>query len=278
MNHGFILFCFLLLQIGFWYGVKLPAEHGEEPKKVWAGLRTIKPDLGVVPDLPTADAVKAFSFGDEEFYFRRAAYSIQNAGDTFGRTTSLKDYDYAKLYEWWMILDSLDDKSDYVPSMVGYYFAASQNVEEHVPYVVTYLEQHADRDPENKWLWYSQAVYNAKHKLKDLDLALRIAKKLSAAAINNPDVPIWAAQMPAFIMEDQGDLVESCDFVGNMLFNTDPNRLSDGEWKFMLHFIRDRLIAMVDSGEGEIDPRCGKLLEIEQIRNLLGITAEGKKA
>lgn len=206
---------------------------------LWTQLKSIKPDMSVLPDLPTEMSIKAASFGDEQFYFRTLAFQLQNAGDTFGRTTPLKDYDYNKLYKWFLLLDSLDSKSNFVPSMAAYYYSNTQNTPD-IRYIVDYLDQHSDKDPAAKWWWYSQAIYNAKHKLDDKKRALEIAYKLAAAP--NPEMPIWARQMPAFILEDLGEKEQALIIARDIIENVDD--ISDGELNFMHYFIKERLEKM----------------------------------
>lgn len=202
---------------------------------VWFTLKPHRPNMAIVPPLPTKNAVKALSLGDSQLYFRILAFRLQNAGDTFGRNTPLKDYDYALLERWFLLLDGLDAKSNFVPALAGYYFAQSQNVED-VRYVVRYLEQHYDRDPQTKWWWLSQAMYLANHRLKDKPLALRLATKLSQTPA---EVPIWARQMPAFIYEQMGEREAAYRFIRQILDHADD--LSPHDIQFMEYFIRDRL-------------------------------------
>ena len=251
----------LLTQIVFWYGIRIPGEtRGAEDKWVfWTGTKQIKPDLGIVPPPPSEANLRAKSFGDEQFYFRIAAFNIQNAGDSFGRTTSLKKYDYSKLYEWWSLLDSLDPRSDFVPSLASYYYGATPKKQEQIPYVVQYLDEHADRDPEKKWWWYTQAVYHAKHRLDDNDLALKIARKLTAIP-KEIDMPLWARQMQAFILEDQGEYKQACDIILEILDTHEE--LKEGEINFMMYFITERVKAMEEVPHGEVvDPRCTALYD-----------------
>ena len=93
----------------------------------WSQARHVKPDLSLVPDVPGKQAVKALSFGDEGFYFRVLALDIQNAGDTYGRFTALRFYDFNKLYQWFNLLDTLDNRSNMMPAMASYYFSQTQN-------------------------------------------------------------------------------------------------------------------------------------------------------
>ncbi len=257
----------LIAQIFFWYGIRFTASDGEE-HILWAGTKTIKPDLRVVPPVPGEKLVRAMALGDEQFYFRAAGFRLQNAGDTFGRVTALKDYDYSQLSAWWSILDQLDPVSDYIASMVAYYFGATQNPKEQVPYVVDYLEQHADRNPSKKWWWYHQAIYLANARLEDTDRALELAYKL-ASLPDDLDVPIWTRQMPAFFLEKKGDYAQACAIIINILENRDD--LEEGEIRFMYYFIAERIAAMATAQEqGELtdlDPRCLAMAEQYQQNN-----------
>lgn len=265
------VFCYSLLVIlvaiqwTFWYGIRFDDKEKGDEHIIWEGTRAHKPDLAVVPELPTDHAVRTFSMGDSQFYFRLKAFDIQNAGDTFGRTTALKDYDYEKLYNWWKILDGLDSRSNFVPPLVSYYYGSSQKPERDLPYVVKYLEEHADLDPGKKWWWYSQAIYHAKHKLKDLDSALRIASKL-ANIPEDAGAPLWARQMPAFILEAKGDYNAACDIIINIVDNYKD--VKEGELNFMMYFIRDRISAMIeaqkDPNAKPLEPRCQAILEAEK--------------
>ena len=55
----------------------------------WWHSHTIRPEMGIVPDVPGEATMRALSFGDEEAFFRLYALGLQNSGDTFGRFTAL---------------------------------------------------------------------------------------------------------------------------------------------------------------------------------------------
>jgi hypothetical protein len=213
----------LLIQIAFWYNT-----------------HDIKPEMHIVPDVPGKMAVKATSFGDEELYFRILAMELQNAGDSFGRFTALKLYDYKKLLQWFYLLDSLDDKSNFVPSIASYYYSQTQHTPD-VIYVVEYLDYHASKDMRDKWWWMSQAVYLANFKLKDQQLALKLAYKLSKTP---GKVPMWARQMPAFIHEKLGEKDQAIRIIKDFLAN--EKDLTQQELNFVHYFIKDRLEMVLD--------------------------------
>lgn len=207
---------------------------------LWFHLRPIRPSMAIVPPLPTERSVKAFSLGDGQFYFRLLAFRLQNAGDTFGRNTPLKDYDYAVLEKWFFLLDTLDAKSNYVPALAGYYFSQSQHPED-VRHVITYLEHNYESDPQTKWWWLAHSVYLANHRLKDKELALRLAYKLGTSPA---EMPFWARQMPAFILEQMGERQQSYLIIKNILDTAKD--IPPGELSFMEYFIRDRLKYLED--------------------------------
>lgn len=202
----------------------------------WSHSRTIVPNMAIVPDVPGKDVVKALSLGDEQFYFRVLALHIQNAGDTYGRFTPLKDYDYSKLAKWFELLDSLDNRSNYIPMLATYYYSQTQNVPD-VRYIVDYLSAHVEGRVETKWWWLIQAMYLANHKLEDKDLALQVGKPL----IEAKTIPFWARQFPAFIYEQKGELAEALYVMEHVLKGYEKEKLSRADFNFMKYFIEERL-------------------------------------
>src|SRR5690606_23680957 len=122
-------------------------------------------------------------------------------GDTGGRTTSLNDYNYEELAKWFFLADTLDPVSNYVPYLAAFYFGGVQEPEKFRP-VLDYLVHVGNRAEGEKWRFLAHAVYLARFELEDNDTALELANKL--ARVNNPNMPGWTRQMPAFIMNTQG--------------------------------------------------------------------------
>jgi hypothetical protein len=210
----------LLAQITFWHSVK-----------------DIKPNLKITPEIPTPNQTEAFSLGDHQAYFRLKTLDLQMAGDTFGRTTALKDYNFPLLKEWFFFLDTLDSKSNFAPSIAAYYFSRTQNPPD-VIYTLDYLEAHADKDPSTKWWWYSQAIYLANSVLGDKERALQIAKKLRVA---EGDLPLWARQMEVFIQEDLGNKDTAEAIMCEVLSGASEKEMSEMETNFIVHFFKERM-------------------------------------
>ncbi len=219
-QYGLLVF-FALLQAGF-----------------WVETRSIKPPMGIVPDVPGRAAVHALAFGDNEFFFRVLAFNLQNAGDTYGRFTSLRHYDMRKLYHWWMLLDELNPKSDMLPAMATYYFAQTQNKAD-VRYIVDYLYAHATRDVPDKWWWLMQSIYLSQHKLEDMELALKVSQPMV-----NPDVPAFAQQMAAVVREKRGEFEDALAIMETIRDNA--KQITEADLKYMTYFIEERLKRLDD--------------------------------
>ncbi len=208
----------------------------------WADVRTRLPDMTIVPDVPGKEALQVMSFGDEEFLFRTMAMRLSNAGDTFGRFTALYKYDLHKIYLWFTLLDFFNTRSDVLPSMAAYYFSQTQKVSD-VRYMVDYLYEHSAPRIQDKWWWMAQGVYLASHKLKDNDLALKLAKPLTEAR----DVPLWVNQLPAFIYEKQGEFDAALAIMESILEHT-PD-IDPGELRYMKYFIDERISKLDELSE-----------------------------
>lgn len=217
-----VLLLFMCLQVGYWY-------------KTYE----ISPDMGIVPDVPGRQALHALTFGDNEFYFRVLTFTLQNAGDTYGRFTALRYYDFNKLYHWFRLLDELDSRSNMIPGLACYYFAQTQNTAD-VRYIVDYLYAHATRDVEHKWWWLLQSIYLAMHKLNDMDLALKVAEPLQ-----NDKVPVWARQMTAVVHEQRGEMEDALHIMEAIKDNV--KTIPEADLNYMTYFVKERLGKLEES-------------------------------
>ena len=181
--------------------------------------------IAVPPGFETGLAV---SLGDGEFFFRSSALHLINAGVSGGQVVPLKDLDFARLQDWFFLLDRFDARSNLVPVLAGYWFGFTQHRPD-ARYVVDYLLARAENDPEQGWRWRLQAIYLAKHRIEDLELALEIAE--ATAAIDDPNAPFFLKQMPAFVLEDMGE-AEAALILLQSIMATHPD-LPDDEARFL---------------------------------------------
>lgn len=220
----------------------------------WHKTEDIKPNVGVVPPAPSEKRIKLASLGDSQFFFRMNAFRLQNAGDTFGRTTPLKDYDYGELYKWLTVLDKLDNNSNMMPFLAGYYYSHSQDKDD-VYYIIRYLEEHFDANPDEKWWWLYQAFYIADKMIKDQDEAERLAWRLHDDTTEK--APLWTKQMIAFVYEGQDNACASYLVINQILNDIQKGKIEaeDKNLEFMAGFLEERIPAIKEKLEaGEFNP------------------------
>jgi len=177
------------------------------------------------PGLPTAATESEalfYGYGDVELSYRNIGLMLQNAGDTGGRVTNFKDYDYQMVEDWLWLTDKLDSQSNYVPGLAAYYFGAAKKPEQ-LAHLIDYLA-HVGMDTKNeRWRWLAHAIFLARFKLDDQPRALKMARQLEA--MSTPDMPGWTKVMPAYVMKTMGKKKEARDLL--LLILADPHALTD---------------------------------------------------
>jgi hypothetical protein len=173
---------------------------------LWQHARPMRPYWANTPPAPSAEGAAIGALGDRQFAFRASGLMLQNFGDTAGHVTPLKDYNFKMLGQWFMVEDALDPHSYFMPYIASFYYGASQDGSEIRP-VIDYLAAVGRRDdPQSaayNWRWMAQAVWLARFRLHDNELALKLANEL--AAEYKPGMPAWIKQMPVFVLRAKGD-------------------------------------------------------------------------
>ncbi len=200
---------------------------------VWSSVRDVRGRWTNVPPVPGLAGVSIMALGDREFAYRSAGLTLQNLGSVGGRTEALRSYDYSRLKEWFLLSLQLDRKSNFMPYLAAYYFGAADDPEK-LRHVVEYLQIAGRGDEERRWRWLAQAVYIARFQVRDMDLAYDLANEL--AALDDPTLPVWAKQMPAFVLAAKGDKQGAYDMLVGML-KTDAGKLPAEEINAMRAYI-----------------------------------------
>jgi hypothetical protein len=198
------------------------ALHHREQRADWPG----------VPPAPPVPVASALALGDSQLFYRAGALALQNMGDGGARVTPLADYDHARLAHWLDLLDRLDPKARYAPTLAAYYFGQTPDPDG-LRRIVAYLSRVGARDLARNWRWLTHAAWLARHRLNDLPLALAVARNLTGLPADQ--VPLWARQMPAFLLAEVGEREAARDLMATILA-TDAN-LSPDEIALIERFI-----------------------------------------
>ncbi len=130
-----------------------------------------------------------------------------------GVSIPFKDLDYARVAQWLSAALRLDPVGQY-PLLMATQLYAQVPDPARQRFMLEFIYQRYLEDPERRWRWLAQAAIMAKHRLNDLDLALRYAR---AIAEHSPHAPSWARQMQIFILEDMREYEAARILLGGLL-------------------------------------------------------------
>ncbi len=218
----------------------------------WLSVRDVKSRWSNVPPPPNIKYASIYGLGDASFAYRLNGIMMQNLGDTGGRVTPLKDYNYETLGRWFYLQDSLDPVSNFTPYLAAYYFSNVQKPEM-LPPLLDYLSDIGNRPYGEKWRWLAQGVFLARYQLKDLDRALEMANAL--ANTKNDNVPVWVHQMPAFVLSARGEK-EAAYAILLEILKSRGEKLHPNEVNATKAYICTRILGKEDAA---VNPLCESL-------------------
>jgi len=202
----------------------------------WSQTHQIKLPVSGAGPAPTVAMARVLGLGDAQFYYRAGGFWLQNSGDGGGGYLPLRDLNYDHLRQWFELLLKTDARADYVPVLAGFYFGNTPEPQQ-ARTVALFLRDVARRDPARHWRWLAHAIYLARHRAGDMDLALEFANEL--AALPGADLPVWTRQMNAFILAKVGEREAARDIL-EALLASDPN-IDPAEQRFMRQYIDKNL-------------------------------------
>jgi hypothetical protein len=132
-----------------------------------------------------------------------------------GTRVPYRDLDYDRLEAWLARILELDPQGQY-PLLAAARLYAEVPVDSKQRSMLEFIYREFLRDPNRRWPWLAHATVIAKHRLHDLPLARRYAHAIQQYAVAE-NVPLWARQMEAFILEDMNELEAARLVIGGYL-------------------------------------------------------------
>jgi len=178
---------------------------------------------------PSIGVLRLASLGEPVAFAKGLMLYLQAFDYQSGSRIPYRDLDYDRLEDWLARILELDPQGQY-PLIAASRLYAEVPVESKQRSMLEFVYREFFHDPNRRWPWLAHATVLAKHRLHDLPLALRYARAIQRHAVAK-DVPAWARQMEAFILEDMNELEAARLVIGGYLQSgsvTDP-----GELKFL---------------------------------------------
>ena len=170
---------------------------------------------------PGSGWLRVASFGEPIAASQMLVLYLQAFDNQPGISVPYLDLDYGAVLGWLKAALALDPEGQY-PLMMASHLYARVPDERKARRMLEFVHREFLRDPDRRWRWLAHAAIVAKHRLKDMPLALRYAEDIArhaGQALN------WARQMRIFILEDMGETQAAAVLLGGLLAGgelTDP--------------------------------------------------------
>lgn len=188
--------------------------------------RTSAEDLTLPPSMNT---LRMAAFGDPVPLAKLLMLNLQAFDLQAANQVRYQDLDYDRLIAWLRVILTLDPTGQY-PLHAASRIYADVADETRQRKMLEFVYEAFFADPDHRWPWLAQAAAHAKHRLHDLPLARRYAAAIQQHT-KSMNVPIWAKQMEAFILEDMNELEAAKVMIGGFIASGQASE--PGELKFL---------------------------------------------
>ena len=190
-------------------------------------------------DPPAPAALRVAALGEPIVLAQLTMLYLQAFDNQPGVSVPFHDLDYARVTAWLDAILELDPFGQYPLLMAAQVYGAVAN-EAKQRHMCTFVRKQFDRDPDRRWRWLAHCAIVAKHRLKDVSLALSYAEAITRSARHASG---WARQMRIFILADLGEIEAAKVLLGGLLASgevTDPKEI---------HFLSETLEKLEAAGK-----------------------------
>jgi hypothetical protein len=164
--------------------------------------RAQRAGLENLPPAPNVLYLRASSFGDPTPVAKLMMLYVQAFDLQAANPIPFREMDYDNLITWLRVILLLDPTGQYP-------LVRSRKM-------LDFIYTEFFKDPNRRWPWLADAAVIAKHQLNDLPLAQRYAAAVQEKTTSQ-DIPLWAKQMNAFILEDMNELEQARIMIGGYI-------------------------------------------------------------
>ena len=168
-----------------------------------------------LPMPPRPGALRIAAVGESGTFARVSMLYLQSFDYHGTNALPYRKLDYSRLTGWLASIQELDPKGEsplFAAARVYAEVPDPQRQRMMLEFVFTQFQL----DPNRRWPFAAHAALVAKHRLKDLPLALKYARGV-ARLTTSDDIPFWAKQMEIFVLEDMNELEATRIMLGGLL-------------------------------------------------------------
>ena len=168
-----------------------------------------------LPRAPPTAVLRLASLGEPIAAANLLSLYLQAFDTQPGISIPFKDLDYDRVEDWLIRILQLDPRGQYPLLMASQIYSQVPDEKKQRQMLDLAYRQFL-LDPNRRWRWVAHAAIMAKHRLHDLELALRYARAINEHATSG-EVPHWARQMYIFVLEDMGEHETAKILLGGLL-------------------------------------------------------------
>jgi hypothetical protein len=203
-----------------------------------AVLRHVEPRPSAVaaalPALPTHSAMLVASLGERQALAQGLMLYLQAFDNQPGVSVPFAALDYARVMAWLAAALRLDDHTQY-PLMMASQLYGQVNDADRQRAMCEFVHRVFIEQPDQRWRWLAHCAIMARHRLKDMPLALRYAEDITQRA---GQASSWARQMRIFLLADMGEVERAKVLLGGLLAG---NEVRDAKEQ---HFLTEQLLRL----------------------------------
>ena len=193
---------------------------------------------GALDAPPSVATLRTASLGEPIAFAQLLTLQLQAFDNQPGISIPFLELDYARVKAWLASILELDPLGQYPLMMAAHLYAQVPDARKQRE-MCDFVRSRFATDPDRRWRWLAHCAIMAKHRLRDMRLALSYAEAITREARRASG---WARQMQVFLLEDLGEREAATVLLGGLLASgevTDPNEI---------HFLTERLEEMKSAG------------------------------
>jgi len=165
---------------------------------------------------PFAAAVyQGLAMGSEGLFAHLLAIRLQLHDNQAGRHFRYSLIDYDRLVDWLEQISDIYIDNEY-PMLLASRVYTQTGDPERLRKMIDFIERRFDDDPQLHWRRLAEASLIAKHNLQDLDLALRLARKLAAQPAS-VEMPRWARDIEFLLLSEMNEFESAIAIIQALL-------------------------------------------------------------
>ena len=184
-------------------------------------------------------ALRAAALGEPIAFAQMLTLYLQAFDNQPGVSVPFLALDYTRVMAWLAAILALDPAGQYPLMMAAHLYGQVPDPAKQRQ-MCEFVRKEFSADPNRRWRWLAHCAIMAKHRMRDMRLALSYAEAITREARSASG---WARQMQVFILEEMGEREAATVLLGGLLAGgevADPAEI---------HFLTKRLEELKAAGK-----------------------------